>query len=190
MEWHRWNGIEIIDKPNYTKRPYMYELPVLRQDLSNYLSYSHGDELAVSLFLSDMGAYLRRLKELYPENPDDPYPEYYELLAKRLPWFVKHLCERTDRVECGVPLRVGITNDIRDAVMPYLEASQFPMDAINWFDNRDAEYRWAAKYDAIRYPSLRAAKRVLHFEFVILDWNESCPIPDSFVWQNSPFLGK
>ena len=34
MLWHRWNDTETIDTPNYTKRPYLYELPVLRQDIS------------------------------------------------------------------------------------------------------------------------------------------------------------
>lgn len=119
----------------------------------------------MSLILSDMSVYGRRLKELHPLKKDPPYPEYAELLAKRLPWFIKHLCERTDMVECGVSLRVATTNDIRDMVMPYLEACRFPMDAINWIENRDVQYKWAAKYGHL---NLSFAKRVLHFDLSFL----------------------
>ena len=168
MLWHRWNGTETIDKPNYTKRPYLYELPVLRQDISDYMDYPTEDELAVSLILSDMGVYFRRNSETYETSFQDPYPEYHELLAKRLSWFVKHLCERTDMVERGVALRVFITNDIRETAVQYLEACQFPMGCVEWIVNRDCQYRWASKYDAICHPTLHFAKRVIHFDLSFL----------------------
>lgn len=168
MLWHRWNDTETIDTPNYTKRPYLYELPVLRQDISDYMHYPTKDELVVSLILSDMGAYFRRIAETYDTSFQDPYPEYHELLAKRLPWFVKHLLERTDMTECGVALRAFITNDIRDTAMSYLEACHFPMDCVVWIENTDSQYRWSSKYDAIRHPALHFAERVIHFDLSFL----------------------
>ena len=168
MLWHRWSGTETIDTPNYTKRPYLYELPVLRQDISDYMDYPTKDELVVSLILSDMGAFFRRVAETYDTSFQDPYPEYHELLAKRLPWFVKHLYERTDMVECGVALRVFVTNDIRDTAMRYFQACRFPIDCVVWIENTDSQYRWSSKYDAIRNPALHFAERVIHFDLSFL----------------------
>jgi len=158
MQWHRWNGTEII----YEKRPYLYELPVLEQDISSYLSYPCGNDLAVSLSLCDGGKFYNACDQT---NHTYHYPE---LLAKRLAWFVKHLCERTDIVESGVPLKVAITDDMYPLAMPYLIACNFPMDSVNWIKNYEAEYRWISKYEAMNHPSLNHIDKVLHIDISFL----------------------
>lgn len=159
MLWRKAGGTEVL----YEKRPYLYELPVLRQDISSYLSYPCSDELAVSLSLCDMGKFFNA------HNWDDMKIYHYpELLAKRLPWFVKHLCERTDMASCGVSLKVGITSDIHDLVMSYLQACNFPMDAVDWIENCEDEWRWISKYESMKHPTLSHIKRVLHMDLSFL----------------------
>ena len=152
MKWHRANGIEELQRYTYKDRMCFYELPVLRQDISDYLSYPVGNKLCVSLVLTDMSMHRPTLVE------------YPELLAKKLPWLVKHLCERTDMVDRGVGLRVGITNDVKETAIPYLEACNFPMGAVDWFDSRESEYSYLSKLDAMRQPAFRGFDKVLHID--------------------------
>lgn len=46
--WLRHNGLHLVERL-YERRPYLYETPVLREDLSQYLEYYTSNELGVSL---------------------------------------------------------------------------------------------------------------------------------------------
>ena len=152
IRWHRPDGVKAFDK-EYTRRSFLYSTPVLRQNLSSYLDYPVKKDLGVSLSLSIM-----------PSAPK----HYPELLSKQVGWFVKHLCERTDMVEMGVPLRVGITRDMGDICMPYLDACSFPMDRVDWFKNREMVMRRSSKFDAMRYSTFRKVERILHLDMNFL----------------------
>ena len=153
MKWHRHSGIEVVHNPPSTRRAFLYETPVLRQDLSKYLDYKTDNELAVSLSLCRSAI---------------ANPHYPELLAKCMVWLVKHLCERTDMMETRVGLRLGITDDMRDVAMPYLEACQFPFQFIDWFESREPTHTWSAKYDAMRQSSFASINKILHFDLTLL----------------------
>ena len=55
MKWLRTNSIEQLDKVHHRKRSYLYSLPVLRKDLSNYFDYDIKSELGISLVIMDCG---------------------------------------------------------------------------------------------------------------------------------------
>ena len=158
INWLRHNGLHIVETL-YARREYLYETPVLRDDLSKYLDYPTNNNLGLSLSLSWM-----------PWSPE----HYPELLAKMAPWYVKHLCERTDAVECGVAIRLGVTHDMREIAGPYLEACNYPMDRVHWFDNREAtksrelHIRRASKFDSMRHQVFAYTDRILHSDLNFL----------------------
>ena len=152
VKWHRHNGTNRFPK-EYSRRDFLYPTPVLRHNLSKYLDYPTNTDLGVSISLG-----------LMPSVPI----HYPELLAKQVCWFVKSLCERTDMVEQGVPVRLGVTGDMVDVVMPYLDACSFPMHAIDWLQNREHELRRASKIDAMRNESFGDIQRVLHIDINFL----------------------
>ena len=153
VNWHRHDGIQEVDILDNDRRPFLYETPVLRDSLEDYLDYNDEKEMAISLPLF----YLNRKQ-----------PEYPELLAKRVCWAVKQLCERTDAKEARVPIRIGVTTDVRDVVMPYFEICNFPMEYIDWFDSRETDFPWSSKTDAMRHDNLKPYKRVLHIDINFL----------------------
>ena len=163
LVWHRAEGTETIGDGRYWKRPFLHPTPVLRQDMSLFLTYPVQKELGVSLSLSESGHHLSphwqggAFKGAYPE-----------LLAKQAVWFVKHLCEHTDMVECGVPIRLGITEDLREVATPYLEACQFPMHAVDWFESRESTHRQSSKYDAMRQLAFHDIEKILHLDMTYL----------------------
>ncbi len=153
IEWHRHNGILNIFLWRDEKRAFLYPTPVLRQDLSNYLDYPYRNKLAVSLVL--MRRSITALR-------------YTEALVKRACWFVKHLCERTDVRYQGVPIRLAITTDLYDTAMPYFEACNFPMSAVDWMHSQEAEYRQSTKMIAMKRLAFQSAERVLHMDLCYL----------------------
>ena len=167
IEWHKPHEITTIDSENnpafVTRRPYYYPMPVLKQDMSRYLDYPYSNELGVSISIS-------RIHEI---------SDYPELLLKRACWMVKNLCEKTDVAEVGVPIRLGITTNLNDLAGPYLEACNFPMSAVNWFESREQIARWSSKFDAMNQPSWGQFKRVLHIDlsFVFGTHPTHRPIP-------------
>ena len=164
MKWHKANETTHLFSPKYTHRSVLYELPVLREDLSEYLLHPVSGKLGVSLVLTDMTS-----------HRDIPF-EVPELFAKKLMWFVKHLCERTDMRERGVMLRVGITNDLSEMVAPYIEACNFPIDAIDWFDNKESTYHYGSKFEAMRQARFKQCNRVIHFDLSFLIGNHPAQI--------------
>ena len=176
IRWHRHDGVKQFAK-EYTRRAFLYSTPVLRQNLSEYLNYPMNNKLGVSLSLSRM-----------PSAPK----HYPELLSKQVCWFVKNLCERTDMVEMGVPLRVGITNDMGETCMPYLNACSFPMDHVDWFKNREGEMRRSSKFDAMRYSTFREVERILHLDMNFLIGSHSTQRPAPIfsrildLWNDAP----
>ena len=153
IEWHRHNGILDIFLWRDEKRAFLYPTPVLRQDLSKYLDYPYHNELAVSLIL--MRRSITALR-------------YTEALVKRSCWFVKHLCERTDVRYQGVPIRLAITTDLYDTAMPYFEACNFPMSAVDWIHSREAEYRQSTKMIGMKRLAFQSVERVLHMDLCYL----------------------
>lgn len=160
LQWHRVHGTEPVEVFPEIRRPFLYETPVLRQDIGRYLDYDTNNALAVSLNLCRAkGTHNRTF-----ERPD----HYAELLSKQAPWFVKFLCEHTDIAEQNVPLRLGITTDMREIALPYLQACNFPDGAIDWFESREADRFLVSKYDAMWQPSLEEMERVLHLDLCFL----------------------
>ncbi len=152
VKWHRHDETRRFPK-EYTRRAFLYSTPVLREKLTDYFDYPTRNELGISLSLGFM--------------PSAPI-HYPELLSKQICWFVKHLCEKTDMVEEGVSLRLGITDDMGDAVMPYLDACNFPMERVDWLKNREDKLRRASKIDAMRHNSFGGVARVLHMDINFL----------------------
>ena len=160
--WHKHDGIENIQNGDVKKRPFLYPTPVLRQDISKYLDYPVNSDMGVSIYLAICHKY---------KNSDYP-----ELLAKQACWTIKHLCERTDMVDCGVPLRLGITTDIKKIALPYLNACNFPMPKIDWFDSREDKYPYSAKIDAMRQPGFKNVKKVFHIDICMMFKSTSIPL--------------
>ena len=151
--WHRVNETVEVDLSNaeggYSLRPYYYEIPVLREDLSRYLDYDPNDILAISLVIA------RR-------HGEDNYPE---LLAKRSFWMIKNLCERTDANEEGVAIQLSIDNTLKELAVPYAEACRFPLDRINWFQSKESEGNDnICKFEAMFDDVFRDKERVLHMD--------------------------
>lgn len=145
MMWHRADGqLEI-------KRPFLYPTPVLREDLRGYLSYPvTNTEIAISLAVM--------------ATRDKKHTDYPERHMKQACWFVKFLCEYTDIVEHGVAIGLGITTDMREIAMPYLEACQFPLDRIHWFKSQEDTYQYISKFIAMQHPDVRDCRRILHLD--------------------------
>ena len=149
--WHRATETIETEAGKDVPRPFLYPTPVLREDLSGYLSYPlKHDEIAVSLVITRLRSRSRS--------------DYPELLMKQAVWMVKHLCEYTDIVETGTRLRLSISSGMRDVAMPYLEECDYPLDTIYWFESREAQYKHISKFDAMHHPDFAGVTRLLHFD--------------------------
>ena len=146
--WRRATETVEIENANYTPRPYYYEIPVLREDLSSYLDYWQGNELAVSLVIAGQWS-------------GSHYPE---LLIKRSFWMIKNLCERTDVQDQGVTIQLSIDDTLKELVIPYAEACGFPLGKVNWFTSKEAKYNYICKFEALFSDVFRAKKCVLHMD--------------------------
>ena len=149
--WHRVNETVELDLEDtlgeYRIRPYYYEIPVLREDLSEYLDYYTDKQLAVSLVIA-----LRSEHDQYPE-----------LLSKRLFWMIKNLCERTDAKENYVEIVPSIDVALKDMFLPYADACNFPVDRVNWFDS-EGDAGFLLKLEAMFDDVFRDKERVLHMD--------------------------
>ena len=134
----------------YHLRPYYYELPVLREDLSHYLDYPFDNDLAVSLVLA--------------KHRDNHYPE---LMVKQAMWLVKNLCERTDIVWSRTKLVLSLDKKIKKMAMPYLEACRFPLSNVNWFDTDEPNNHYACKFESILSEVFNPFERVMHLDLSI-----------------------
>lgn len=154
MMWHRASeSIEHEPAPD-VPRPFLYCTPVLREDLSRYLSYPvTNTELGVSLVIT-------RIRERL-------HSDYPELLMKQAMWTIKHLCEYTDIVDTGTLLRLSISTDMHQTAMPYLEACNFPVETIHWFESRESEYKHISKLDALRHPDFGDIPKRLHMDIAL-----------------------
>lgn len=150
--WHRVNETVEVDLDNdegiYEFRPYYYDTPVLREDLSKYLDYYTYTDLAVSLVIA------RRVES-------DHYPE---LCAKRVFWLIKNLCERTDAHDEHVAIELSVDDTLQDIVIPYAKACDFPLDRINWFETKESEILTICKLEAICSDVFKGKDRVLHMD--------------------------
>ena len=150
--WHRVNETVEVDldstKGAYRLRPYYYEIPVLREDLSRYLDYYTDSSLALSLVIA------RRREE-------DHYPE---LLTKRAFWLIKNLCERTDVRDNYVAVQLSVDNTLKDIVMPYADACNFSEDQINWIETKESEIHTICKLEAMFSDVFKDKNRVLHMD--------------------------
>ena len=138
----------------YHLRPYYYELPVLREDLSHYLDYPFDNDLAVSLVLA--------------KHRDNHYPE---LMVKQAMWLVKNLCERTDIVWSRTKLVLSLDKKIKEMAMPYLEACQFPQSNVNWFDTDEPNVHYACKFESILSEVFNPFERVMHLDLSVMFGN-------------------
>ena len=152
VDWQRHNGVEQLAILNTDRRPYLYPTPVLREDLSELLNYETDTKLGVSLTLN-----YRLWRALY----------YPEVLVKQACWLVKHLCERTDMIKQRVPIRFGITTDLREMVIPYLEACQFPMGLVDWIESREVVYPQSTKFIHLQHDSFKEMERVMHMDLTL-----------------------
>ena len=173
MMWFR------ADRVSEIKRPFLYPTPVLREDLSEYLSYP--------VTTTELGVSLAVMETRSKRGTD--YPERH---MKQACWFVKFLCEYTDIPEQGVPLAMAIATDMRETAMPYLEACNFPIDKIYWFESREDTHQYISKFDAMRHPDLADTKRLLHLDNTL--WlgqhptQRNFPLVEKFleVWADQP----
>ena len=148
--WHRALDSVIVNDSNpkfCSTRPYLYEIPVLREDLGKYLDYPHDDDMAISLTLG--------------KRNDNHYPE---LLLKRTCWLVKNLCEWTDLAESGTRLVFSVDTKLEGLALRYFEACNFPMSNVNWFDSNEGENSFSSKFDAVMSDVFKPFKRVFHMD--------------------------
>lgn len=153
MIWHRANETVNIEPCISIKRTFLYGTPVLREDLSDYFGWTVGNEFAVSLIA------MQRSKKR---------EHYSELVIKQAMWTLKHLCEYTDIPNTGTRLRLSVSTNMRDIATPYLEACNLPESMVYWFENRDADYPYISKFDAMRQPDWADTHRFLHLDAVLL----------------------
>ena len=149
VDWQRHDGTEQLAVLPTDKRKYLYSAPVLRENLGGLLDYDSCSDLGISLTLN------YRLWRAF---------HYTEVLAKQSLWFIKHLCERTDLITEGVPIRFGITSDLERIVIPYLDACQFPMELVDWIESKEAVYPQSTKLLHMKHDSFKNIKRVLHMD--------------------------
>jgi len=158
-------------------------MPALKEDVSSLMDYEDSnDELGLSLSVANRGDLL------YQSRPS----EYTECLIKRSIWLAKELCEHTDARRLGIPIRLGITTDIYDVAMRYLELCSFPISRVDWIESRESE-RWAATFfDAMAHPSFNHVKRVLRMNVsFIVHRPPTQPIMPLFetilnIWKDQP----
>ena len=149
VTWHRATGVEQLAVPLHDKRQYLYESPVLRQDMTELLDYDDSStELAIVVSIS-----YRLWRAMF----------YAEGLGKQGFWLIKHICERTDLTDEKIPIRYFITRDVSDMMSPYLGICNFPDRNIVWIDSKEAVYPQSTKLRAMMHPSLKPYKRVLYF---------------------------
>ena len=164
--WHRVNETIEVDLDStdgaYRLRPYYYDTPVLREDLSRYLDYYTDSSLALSLVIA------RRREERH----------YPELNAKRVFWLIKNLCERTDARDEHVAIQLSVDDTLKDIVIPYAEACRFPLDRINWIETKEAEIFTICKLEAMFSDVFKDKERVLHMDlnYVIGEHPTQSPI--------------
>ena len=152
-EWHRANESMKVSRLNRhfcVLRPYYYELPVLRENLSHYLDYPFDNDLAVSLVVA---------------KRDDG--DYAELLVKQAMWVVKNLCERTDLARSRTKLVLSLDKKIRKMAMPYLDACQFPLSNVNWFKSDEPNNHYACKFESVLSEVFDPFERVLHMDLSV-----------------------
>lgn len=178
IDWVRHNGVEqIAVRPEYEKRIYLYPSPVLRQNMSELLNYETNKELAISVTLG-----YRSDRSLY----------YTESIVKQACWLFKLLCDRTDVIEEGVQLRLGITSDLSRMASPYLGACNFPDSNIDWLDSREAVYPLSTKFIHMKHDSLKDFERVYHMDIAFhFDTDETQHKGDFFrdikrIWNGQP----
>ena len=168
--WHRVDESIEIDIDNdgraYRLRPVYYSIPVLRTDLSGYFDYWQGNDLSVSLVIAS------------PRIEGRHYPE---LMAKQSFWMIKHLCERTDAKEEGIHLQLSVDNTLRDTVMPYAEACNYPTDRINWIDSDPEMSVYYSKFEAIFSDAFIDVQRVLHMDLnFMMGWHPTMRVSRLF----------
>lgn len=149
VNWQRATGVEQLAIPRFDNRPYLYESPVLRQDMSELLGYDDSStELAIVVSIS-----YRLWRAMF----------YAEGLGKQGFWLIKHLCERTDMIDEKIPIRFFITKDVREMMFPYLQACNFPEKNIVYLESKEAVYPQSTKIRSMKHDALKNAKRVLYF---------------------------
>ena len=166
VKWHRADETITIDtdlRENRVTRPCYYSTPVLRQDISQYINYPTNSDLAVSLVVWG--------------RPGES--NYSELMIKRIPWIVKNLSEQTDLLDCKIPIVVSISADLQDVALPYLEVCNYPLSAINWFENPDP-LTYAVKMEVMRHPVFGTFERILHLDTSIVIRLHANQHPSSF----------
>ena len=161
------------------RRRWLYECPVLHDDLGTLLDYdSSNTNLGVSLVL-----HWRLHAALH----------YSEVLAKQAMWFIKGLCERTDLRDEKIPLRFGITNQIRETVLPYLKAASFPESHIDWIDSQEGAYMQSTKLLHLQHYNFKRVDRILHLDLSFLIEKGSAQHKAEWfrkiqdMWQTEPF---
>ena len=167
-------------------RPYLYLTPVLKDSLHNYLNYSTSDQLGVSIAL------FRAVDNGLSERPQ----EYVECLIKQSMWLAKNLCERTDAVHLKIPIRIGITTDLYDLAMKYLELCEFPLENVDWIESREDSLWMATEFDAMRQPAFEAVERILHLDVCHLIGSHpaqfTMPMFDNILknWRSEPMASR
>ena len=152
IDWVRATGTEPLALNIGThqgSRWYVFPSPVLHQDLGALLDYEPRSDLAVSITL---------YYTIYN-------PSYYaEGLGKQSMWFIKHLLERTDMIPERVGLRLGISSDMQDVMLPYLKAANFPEHLIDWFTNRECTLHNSGKFIHMTGEGFKRFDRVIHLD--------------------------
>jgi len=170
LKWYRPNEVKEID-PKGRKRPYYFSLPVLQENLGKYLNYEEKKELVMSLVVA---------KRIFDTHEHDHEWEHYaEVMLKRVFWCVWNLCEATDMIEARGGVRVSIDNKLRDIALPYIEACQFPMSHVIWFDSKEhSKNNCVCRHEALLL-AIDQFERALHMDlsvvFQLSDTNQ--PIP-------------
>ena len=151
--WRRASGDMEIDigkdEYAYRLRPYYYPAPVLRSNFSGYFDYWQGNGLAVSIVIACSPIFERH---------------YPELITKQAFWFIKHLYDRTDAKEEGVMIQLSVDHRLRDMVMQYANACNYPEDLINWFEHDNSMSVYYAKTEAMLCDVFKDKERVLHMD--------------------------
>ena len=156
VPWYRAHeSVDLYLSPN-ERRPFLYVTPVLTQDISDYLEYERSSELGVSISLMRRNyASLR-----YPET-----------LIKQSCWLIKNLCENTDLITLGIPVRLAVTTDLRDIALPYFERCNLPMSMVDWFESQEPRYWQSTKFTAMTQSGFSCVDKVLHLDVCYLIGN-------------------
>ena len=179
LNWVRATSKIPLALPLRFRRKWLYKSPVLHDDLGVLLDYdSSNTNLGVSLVL-----HWRLQSPIH----------YSEVLAKQAMWFIKGLCERTDLRDEKIPLRFGITKQIRETVLPYLKAASFPESHIDWIDSQEAAYMQSTKLVHLQHYNFKRVDRILHLDLCFLIEKDSLQYKAELfrkiqdIWQIEPF---